>query len=319
MKITFEIYKLHFRSPLHIGTEGPWNEDALNFIHSDTIMGALYALAVRVKPYFCNHLKAGRVKVSSAFPFSEHFYFFPKPLLNLDNLFEIPRDAYQLRKKLKKMQFLPLRWLEKILKGEKIIVSQNKVEDIFSEINGILKSRVMPKVALGRVTQNSNIYHYGEVHFDKGGLFIMAEFEDEIMDSEFFGLLKLLGDEGIGGKRTAGYGLFDVEKDKIEIEIPEDANSHLLLSLYWPSEDERSNGLLKSSAYKLTRRTGWFLLDDGRSFRKRPLWMFQEGSFLSTKPKGGVVDVTPLAISDKKIYEFGFALSLPLRMEKNYG
>ncbi len=313
MKRTFDVFKLHFRSPLHVGIEGPWNEDALNFIHSDTIMGALFALAVKVKPSLCEPLKEGRIKVSSAFPFSESSYFLPTLLLRPDSLFEVSESDYQLWKKLKKLQFLPLEWLKRILKGEKIAVFERDIESVSGTLNGIFKFRVAPKVALGRITQNSNIYHYGEIHFDKGGLFIMAEFEDEGLRIDFSGLLKLLGDEGIGGRRTAGYGLFDVEKDKIEIEVPEDANFHLLLSLYWPPDDERSNGLLKNSAYKLIRRTGWFLLDDGRSLRKRPVWMFQEGSVLSARPKGGAVDVTPLSISDKRVLRFGFAFTIPMR------
>ncbi len=319
MKRRFKVYRLNFRSPLHIGTEGPSHEDVSNIAHSDTILGAVYSLAVKVKPELCQDILNRSVRISSAFPYfkdaSNVDYFIPTPLLPPKTMFSFPEDDYSLRKKLKKLEFIPLEWLERILNGDRIGIERKNLDETKARLKSIFKSSVVPKVALDRITQDSNLFHYGELHFKNGGLFFLAEFDGHESERKFEAVLNLLGDEGLGGKRTAGFGLFDIEADTIELEVPGNSEKHLLLSLYWPPESERDSLSLKDSSYQLVRRAGWFLLDDGRSYRRRPLWMFREGSVLNIEPTGGVADVTPEALSDKRVYRFGFAFSLPIRVE----
>lgn len=317
MKKSFRIYRLNFRSPLHIGVEGTSREDVSTFMHSDTILGAVFSLAIKINPQLCQELLNCSVKVSSAFPFFKNTsgvdYFAPAPLLPPERMFSIPKDDYLLEKKLKKLNLIPLGWFGKILNGETIFIEEDTIVKIKQKLSDIYKTMITPKVALDRTTQDSSFYHYGELHFEKGGLFFMAEFENIEVQNRFEAVLALLGDEGLGGKRTAGYGLFDVEVGAIELEIPESSEKYLLFSLYWPPKNERKALSLADSSYHLIRRTGWFLLDDGRSFRRKPLWMFLEGSVLNIHPDGGVADVTPEVISDKRIYRFGQAFSVPIR------
>ncbi|WP_456390196.1 type III-A CRISPR-associated RAMP protein Csm4 [Hydrogenimonas sp.] len=317
MKRSFRVYRLNFRSPLHIGVEGTSREDVSTIAHSDTILGAIFSLAVKVDPQLCRELLNSSAKVSSAFPFfrgvSSVDYFMPIPILPPEKMFSMPEDDHSLTKKLKKLNLIPLEWFEKILNGNRIAVEADALDGVKEKLKDVFKTRPVPKVALDRVTQDSNLFHYGELHFDKGGLFFWAEFKDIEVRRRFEAVLKLLGDEGLGGRRTAGYGLFDVEPDTIELEIPESADRYLLLSLYWPPKNERDILSLKNSSYRMVRRAGWFLLDDGRSYRRRPIWMLREGSVLNIRPIGGVADVTPNAVPDKHVYRFGYALSLPIK------
>ena len=315
MRRKFMVFRLIFRSPLHVGADSVGYEGISEMVHSDTILAALYALALKVNPSLAEALKKGLFRISSAFPFysseNEMIYFFPKPIWPQDDLFLVDEDNYQLYKSLKKLKLLPGVWFKEILNGRNIEVSKDTITSYESKLGEIFKTRTLPKVAQGRISQNSVLYHYGEMHFYKGGLFILAEFKDEALSADFRGLLSLLGDEGLGGKRTAGYGLFSVEADEIEFELPQNPTRFITLSLYWPNSEELQKLDLKNSSYQLISRSGWFLLDDGRSYRRKPIWMFREGSILNIEPKGDVADVTPKAIQDKHVYRFGYAVSLP--------
>ena len=310
------VYRLIFRSPLHVGEDVVGPEEVSSIVHNDTILSALYSLALKVKDEFSTKIAEGAVRISSAFPFyrdtNDITYYFPKPIISQDRIFPISEADYPLRKKLKKLNFIPLDWILKIINGETIEVTAQEIENIKEKLKKLFKTHTIPKVALDRITQDSNLFHFGELHFSKGGLFILVDFKDEDMRSAFEGLLKFLGDEGLGGKRTAGYGFFDVETDSFELNLPENPPKYMLLSLYWPSEKERDNLNLKESSYQLIRRTGWFLLNDGRSLKRRPLWMFKEGSILNTEPIGGRANVTPNSLDSGKVYRFGYALSLPM-------
>ena len=316
MSTKLTIYRLIFRSPLHVGEDVVGPEKVSSIVHSDTILSALYSLALKVNGDISTKIAGGAVRISSASPFyrdnNDITYYFPKPIIAQEKVFPISEADYPLRKKLKKLNFIPLDWILKIINGETIEVTAQEIENIKEKLKKLFKTHTIPKVALDRITQDSNLFHFGELHFSKGGLFIIADFKDEDMRSAFEGLLKFLGDEGLGGKRTAGYGLFDVETDSFEINLPENPSKYLLLSLYWPSTEERYNLNLKESSYQLIRRTGWFLLNDGRSLKRRPLWMFKEGSILNKEPFGGAADVTPDSLNSGRVYRFGYALSLPM-------
>ena len=315
------VFRLIFRSPLHVGADSVGYEGVSEMVHSDTILAALYSLALKVNPSLADAIKKGLFRISSGFPFysgeNEMVYFFPKPIWPQDNLFFVDEDNYQLYKSLKKLKFLPDVWFREILNGRSIKVSKESINSYYSKLEEISKTRTLPKVVQGRISQNSFLYHYGEMHFYKGGLFILAEFEDEALRAAFHGLLNLLGDEGLGGRRTAGYGLFTVEADEMEFELPPHPTRFITLSLYWPNSEELQKLNLGNSSYQLIPRSGWFLLDDGRSYRRKLLWMFREGSILNIKPKGDVADVTPRAIQDKHVYRFGYAVSLPFMPKHN--
>ena len=310
------VYRLILRSPLHVGEDVVGPEKVSSIVHSDTILSALYSLALKVKDEFSIKIAEGTVRISSAFPFyrdnDETTYYFPKPIVSEGEIFSLSETNYPLLKRLKKLNFIPLDWILRFLNGELIRVNDQDIESIKEKLSRLFKPHTKPKVVLDRVTQNSNLFHFGELHFSKGGLFILTDFADDNMRSVFEGLLKLLGDEGLGGKRTAGYGLFDVETDSVEVDIPENPSKYMLLSLYWPPRKEREHLNLKESSYHLIRRTGWFLLNDGRSLKRRPLWMFKEGSILNTGPVGGRADVTPNSLNTDRVYRFGYAFILPM-------
>ncbi|RLB09822.1 MAG: type III-A CRISPR-associated RAMP protein Csm4 [Deltaproteobacteria bacterium] len=306
---TFPLYRLIFKSPIKI-LDLP--------IHSDTIYSAIYSISLKVDPDFCSEILKGKIVISSCFLFirknSGITYYFPKPV-NLD--LEYSEKDLTVKKELKKLSFIPKDMFCKFINGEKLKFDLKKINEISEDIKKIFRTNMRPKVILDRVTQNSELYHQAELYINSkiGGFYLMAFCEDEKVLERFEGLLKLLGDEGIGGKRSEGHGFFEIEKDYLDIDEPDDGEGFINLSLYLPSEGEMDKIDFNKSAYTLIQRRGWFLLDSGKSFKRKPVWMFKEGSLLNVFPKGCAINVSPDWLKQKgiNVYRFGYCLSIKKR------
>ncbi|MEO0239571.1 MAG: type III-A CRISPR-associated RAMP protein Csm4 [candidate division WOR-3 bacterium] len=316
--INLKIFKLKFKSPLHVGADSTLREKVEVIIHSDTLYSALYDLSIRVGSRIREAILERKILLSSAFPYyedeNERIYFLPRPIYNVKGAQGKSKEDFELSKKFKKLDFIPSDWLNSIDNLQKNIGNGfSKYSDLLKEIYAV---DILPKVFVDRFTSASTFYRMGQVFFYKGGLYFIVKFLSEGLEGEFRGLLKLLGEEGIGGKRSTGSGTFEFEEDALTFEMPESPNFYLLLSLSIPVEGEM-DGILKNSYYELILRRGWFLTDEGYSRRRKSVWMLKEGSILHKDIKGCAVDVTPEALyglSDSKIYKFAYAFTLPVRL-----
>jgi len=177
----------------------------------------------------------------------------------------------------------------------------------------------VPHVAVDRVTSASNIFHEGDVRFAEGcGMYILARFLDEGVRGEFLAALRLMGDEGLGGRRSVGRGFFEIEEAK-EMEIPEatDGDRVMLLSLLNPDKGELPALLAsEATAYRLVARRGWVYSARARNLRRKRVVMFAEGSVLGLvngEALGRMVKV--LDKGDKvphDVYRYGYGLFVRL-------
>lgn len=173
----------------------------------------------------------------------------------------------------------------------------------------------VPHVAVDRVTSASNIFHEGDVRFAEGcGMYILVRFLDEGVRDKFLAAMRLLGDEGLGGRRSAGRGFFEVERAE-EVEIPEaaDGNRAVLLSLLNPREGELSALLSpQDAAYRLVARRGWVYSARARNLRRKRVMMFAEGSVLGLVDggfAGRMVNVLPRGGAvPHDVYRYGYGL-----------
>ena len=68
--------------------------------------------------------------------------------------------------------------------------------------------------------EKSRPYYVGNYQFmSNTGLYIIASFSDDSSRDLFESILELLGLSGIGGKRSGGYGKFELADDPIGIGI----------------------------------------------------------------------------------------------------
>jgi len=281
-------YKLFMTSPLHLSTGGDSYEKTFHYLHSDTLFSALLASwhylydddpEVLVKNF--------SFKISSAFPFYGQDFYFPKPLCSLPLTFD-SQDA-KARKKLGKVTFVEKTLFEKMIAGDTVntrdicfspggalLGLKKDIADFFSEVE-------IARNVIDRISGKTDIFYFSELHFrENSGLYFLADFADETTRKKFTAVLRFLGDEGIGGDRHVGKGLFDLQvSESFTLNQPTDGDSLLNLSLYHPTRQEIDSRLLDRSAYEIINRKGWITAPGHANLRKRSLNMFLEGSVFS--------------------------------------
>lgn len=322
----FKLIKLKPRAPFHLGERGVGVEETSEIVHSDTIFGALcwcWSLYTgRSAAEFLQPFLEGKPPflLSSAFPYIGDVLFVPRPLGDLP----ISGDE-EFRRKTLEADFLSIKLLERLCQGA---VPQDNLELFFEGRLLLLSSEKpalhniqepwavvqVPRVALDRITSASEIYHTGRLTFAQGcGLYVLVSELDS--QSELTRvlpvLLRLLGDEGLGGERSCGYGFFEPEEQEICLELPQGSQRQLLLSLYNPRDTQELAQLeLKRSAYRLTRRRSWVFFPQAKNLQTRAVNYFGEGSVLHVregKIQGRLVQVlSPSDGAPHCVYRNGF-------------
>jgi CRISPR-associated protein Csm4 len=306
-----EVLKLKFLAPLHIGRglENDFSKSEIIF-KSDALKSALYALGIN---YYNEWLEQpdlffNSFAISSCFPFIYNKFFFPKPLLNIRYVFDI-NDADNLRKKIKKIEFVSSDIFEDILNDKEVIISKENISDdgLF-----LFKSNEKPENAFATEVQQrvavplewekeSKPYYIDRVYFRENcGLFFLIQYMDETIKEKVINMLNILGNTGIGADRNVGNGQFDVISNNQTINLPDkkESNKYLNLGLYLPTEDELNNINIDESKWQLIKRGGYISASSEEDFiklRKKSVFMFNEGAIFKadTPLKGRYIDCKP--------------------------
>lgn len=179
----------------------------------------------------------------------------------------------------------------------------------------VWKNNTVPRVTIDRASSSSTIFQVGRTIFNEGcGLWLLvnanhlSEFVEE--------LLEILGDQGIGGERSSGYGAFDVGPFEVpELPEPSKGDRVMTLSRYNPTKQELAAGVLGTHAsYELADVGGWLASPGNTAQRRKRMRMIEAGSILEAKHPivGRVVDVRPEydlpGAPDHPVYRSGLAL-----------
>jgi CRISPR-associated protein Csm4 len=350
MKKTYNVIRLQdFKGGLHLA-RGLTNayDKSLKMLHSDTLKSAIFSCALQLFSEIGeagddNGFKKGKAflndfKISSAFPFykgSEQenpLYFFPKP-----DVLKLPFDIegeLGLEKKLKKVSFLERELFERLIKDntETIVFKKHHLKGAFmvnndeglnfSGTGGILDnddcsalttSEPYQHVAIPRDQgSDSTPYYVDKIYFHQNaGLYFLVDTDDATFE-KIKAAVKLLADNGIGTDRNGGNGQFDVVFDTMELDIPDDGNFDLSLSLYCPLREEIQQ--IDKSFYGLTKRGGYISSpqnEENLSIRKRSIHMFTEGS-LFPKMKGRIGKVVDLKPDEKELAAKNIYINHPI-------
>ncbi|MGA1823096.1 MAG: type III-A CRISPR-associated RAMP protein Csm4 [bacterium] len=304
-------FQLNFISPVHFGEIGIGLENTNERLFSDTLTSALInafsilggaddvvrALCSADPPFI----------LSSLFPFgpdketNNPCYMLPRPLKGPK--VDSPEDLRPLSKDIKKIKYLLmedfLRWIDDSpLKADEIseIIERNKK---ISE--GWRLPELRPRVAIDRVHNNSHIWYCGTLKFaHHAGLYGLAYITDQNWKKRLTEAFHCLGDMGLGGERTYGLGSFHFGGfEMLKQDMNPQPNSHenkksILLSLYFPTDEERTHLPQRFEAWDIVERKGYIV--SGRNAtgtKRRRVWMFTEGSVLKSTIKGCMIDVTP--------------------------
>lgn len=303
-----QLVKLRFKAPVHLGEAGFGPEESAVILHSDTLFSSIFQV------WFCLYgCGPPDLLLSSAFPYVGEEYYFPCPLLPVPPL---PfRYVMQYREESRQPHFVSLRYFSCWIKGEAFDYGR-MVEDT-RELYEALMLSTRPCTALDRLTFSPVLYFVGETRFDRlkdAGLFFLVDVAPGDW-ARFQAAMKLLGDEGIGGRRSQGYGVFEPKfLGEIDLGEPDLPEGFLSLSLVYPDTPEEVRDNLIS--YRLVERAGW--LEDGagnRNFRHLRVRMFAEGSVFKRPVRGKLVDVTPRGFELHPVYRNGRALGVGVKLE----
>lgn len=305
MRLTVE---MRFRGPVRIGTGGFGMEGSGLIFHSDTLFSALYIAWMQ--------LYGGpppELRISSAFPRVEGVVYYPRPQLAIPGL---PSDEeLAFGKPLKALRLVDersfFRWVGETAFRTEDVRAMLEAEKVLDERTAV---RDRPRAAVDRFGAGTNLYWVGETFFADGdGLTFFAEVPDGEAD-RFSRAVEWLGDEGIGGRRSSGYGTFEPRFSALwPFEAATAAGGggsaarYVLLSLYGPNADERRRIGELLQAYQLVERTGWTESVDGQpGLRHCRVVMVAEGSVLREPVEGGIVDVAPDGFPHP-VYRYGKA------------
>lgn len=328
----YKIVKLHFSSPLHLHRGKGGYDTTQEMLHSDTISSAMTAMGYSLDDSFDGLAFLTNLIISSAYPFYDKQYFLPKPMIKLPISIEDfeARESSKEAKKLKKLSFIEKDLFEKIINADNQL--KFNIEDFKSggryltrkPLTEFIAISTQQRVAVPTDGSDAKPFYLQRIHFDNqrkpSGLYFFIKSNSDTL-KKAVELLYYLGEEGIGTDRAVGNGQFKVEVDDIELNTPI-SNYLLSLSLYWPTPEEISTGMLYDSSYNLIKRGG-FIAGAGeerfRHLRKNSVFMFTEGSvFSSTNLHGRVGDLRPEWNDPalNAVYRSGKIFSIPIKVQE---
>lgn len=210
----------------------------------------------------------------------------------------------------------------------------------------IWKTGRTPRVTVDRLSSASTIFHIGHVRYaPECGLWmgvVWRHSDRKVAGTEMTyaasvaAILALLEDEGIGGDRGVGYGVFTLgDKTQEQTTLPDAKAGGMawLLSRYHPRNAQEAAGLLApAAAYRLTSVAGWLRSPDAPAQRRKRVYLLEEGSWLQVNgggagdptPLGDLVNVAPEYADSTNalphpVYRAGFGVAIGLAKEAPHG
>ncbi len=331
-KHTFNIYKLHFTSSVHLGDARDDYGVSLKTIASDTMYAALISCLAKLGKEIPKDGDLG-CTISSLFPFyqkdkadEDAVFFFPKPL---KQTLPPSKKAVEERKKIKKIAWLDTTFFSKILQGEQLFNEQtiggNAIQGEFmTDVpvdKDFITSQVSPHVTVSRdCSEDAKPFYMDRIAFkDYSGLYFIADGDVLLLEKA----LNLLQYEGIGTDRNVGNGYFEYEADTIDLEIPENSDHAVSLSSFLPESKEQLRTMLESDdvAYDFQRRGGWITTPPNNTLRKNVIYAFTAASVFRRQCDGVEtlgqvgIDLMPnLPMVTHPVWRCGRALFLPIKV-----
>jgi CRISPR-associated protein Csm4 len=242
---------------------------------------------------------------------SKEIYFLPKPY------WLIQTDGNE--------EFFTYDLLSLPVIGSKFAISKEEFEGLDIETDELNKIKIhdtysMPKVSVNRLYGDSNNFYFDDITEIKYSelekytvkTFMYFVYFGEIT-KEIKAAINMIQDEGIGGKRSRGLGVFekvefDESKDKFKEELNRYINNsskyYINISTVFPKIEEVNEIL----SYKLENRRGFIFSNGGHAYRKKSVRIIKEGSIFKAKINGMIEDITPKRFEKHKVWLYGKAL-----------
>lgn len=307
----------------HFGEQGFGQEESKFTFSSDSLFSAIVVRMAEMRGSdatdawlepFLNF--APPFVLTSAFPRAGSVLFFPVPA---GQVIEDAAESDQggRHKALKRVHFVSktifLRMLEGrnladlieegiLLQGERLLIAEEDKAGLpagFSDLTPLWKTDRKPRVTVGREDSGSNLFFTGYSSYAPGcGLWFGVHWasRDDAQAELLASLLHDLGDAGIGGERSSGFGHASITHASSQT-LPDAAGkAWLTLSRYIPRRQEMDALQDERSAYSIQSVGGWIYSPGIKSQRRKVVRMLAEGSVFGPVPSsipGQMVEVQP--------------------------
>jgi len=317
----YSICRFKPKSSFHLGTKEGWTEGTEKQIHSDTLFSA-----------FCHNflLLYGQKDLEEFLSLYQQQppVLFSSVLKRIDDkwLFPVPLNQFPNDPDLRKISLIDLESFNIAINGKSIeqTLAENK-NSYFQDDwkNPKISTYTTPRVTISAftntvVTEGDGFYQIGQVSFDSSvELYFLYKLSEDFPESKFQAVMRLMADEGIGGDRSVGKGVFQYpEFDSVEINTPENPNAFVSLSLYFPAKLPIQK--IDTAFYNIISRKGYIYSPYEQNKLKKPCRMFTEASVFGndTFDGGTLVDVTPDDFYLHKVYRYGIPLTIPCKLGK---
>lgn len=296
----YTVYRFEFPTGVHFGDGALW--DSINTLRADTVFSALCIEMLNYKgaagiEELAVAAKSGSLVLSDMFPYSGEDYYLPKPILPIKReRGDDDENSSVLKKSFKKLKYVPVKDWNAYLEG-----SLNPVKAA-EQLGNLGKSEIRTMSSLRseeKIEEGDALpFPVGVYNFNKdNGLYLIAGYEDENIKNILDILFKGLKYSGIGGKKSAGLGSFELGNAELPTEISALLNKksgkrHMTLSVCMANSDELDHAV-KGATYLLQKRAGYVYSQNyaPELRRKKDFYSFGAGSCFENRFKGGVFDV----------------------------
>lgn len=210
----YKIYKFNFTAGVHFGENSL--EDGGFTLCADTLFSALCQERLKQGAQELEELiartRAGRLWLTDAFPYIGNTYYLPKPMLRIET--EDQQGDSVLKKAYKKLSYVPADKLKEYLAGELDVIQE------YNRFRENLGHKEIKTSAAVRGLEETKPYRVGIYRFLPGnGLYMIAAGEEEEDIQLLEEVLVSLELSGIGGKRSAGLGRYQLEQEHVPEEL----------------------------------------------------------------------------------------------------
>ncbi|MBM3738077.1 MAG: hypothetical protein FJW39_20030 [Acidobacteria bacterium] len=319
------LFKLRPTGPWRLGPDSGARDRVERVCHSDTLYSAVSQAMVQLgwgEEWFAATAQASpaAVRLGSLFPWQEDALYAPVP----GHLWPPPGVSKLRAWGARSVPTYLVGWLAS---GSQFNEEQWEVDGLSECLLRRGRRHAGPfRVALRRFAAVDRMEHGSmQLHqtaclefADGAGLWFAAECEDDMWGDRLESAIRLLGDSGIGGERSLGWGHFEVLEakrgslEKLIFGPRYDAadggeQGYWMLSLLNPGPADRIDW--ERGAYSVVERRGRGL---------RPVRMIREGSVLIAQdpPHGAAPDVAPEG-SPHPVYRAGLGLPVALPWRGN--
>lgn len=286
----YTMYRLTFQTAVHFGRQ---NLDEGEYTCcADTLFSALCQEAFKLGEHVLQRLyhetKEGKLLFSDTFPYMKQTYFLPKPIKRIES--DRREGDSTVKKAFKKLKYIPVDMLDTYLQGEFDIMNAPGFDSY-----GHFEMKTAVSI---RGEVETMPYRIGTYYYNAGnGLYLIVGYQNKDGLALVEELLKMLSFSGLGGKRTAGFGRFNLIQDDIPMELHKRLESqgtqYMSLSVALPTDQELESAM-NDADYLLCRRSGFVASENyaKEQMRKKDLYVFKAGSCFGTRFCGDIYDVS---------------------------